>query len=118
MNGMCVSFREIDDIVVAKLLGQEITYEVGETLQSKLRSGPEAKPPAFVLDLSSLTFLGSIGLTVLVVFLKRVKTTGGHLVIAGLGGQCRNVMNVMNLDKAFDLFDDLDVAIAAIQAAE
>jgi len=117
MNGTSVSFRDIDDITVATVLGQEITYEAGEALQSRLRS-PDPKPPAFVLDLSSVTFLGSIGLTVLVVFLKRVKTAGGHLVISGLGGQCRNVMSVMKLDKAFDLFDKLDVAIAALQAAE
>ena len=81
MNGMSVSFRDIDDITVATVLGQDITYEVGEALQSRLRApGGGGEPASFVLDLSSVTFLGSIGLTVLVVFLKRVKTAGGHLV--------------------------------------
>jgi len=110
-------FEDIQDVIVVRIQDQEISYHTGESLHEQMPICQDGeKPLKFVLDLSNITFLGSIGLTVLVVFLKRVKTAGGRLVIAGLTGQCRNVMSVTKLDRAFDFYDDADEAIAALQA--
>ena len=117
MTDTSAVFEDIQDVIVVRIPDQEISYHTGESLHIQMsacrQDGP--KPLKFVLDLSKITFLGSIGLTVLVVFLKRVKSIGGQLVIAGLTGQCRNVMSVTKLDKAFDFYVDTDEAIAALQ---
>ena len=117
MTDTSVVFEDIQDVIVVRIPNQEISYHTGESLHAQMPACQDGqKPLKFVLDLSKITFLGSIGLTVLVVFLKRVKTLGGQLAISGLTGQCRNVMSVTRLDKAFEFYDDTDEAIAALQA--
>ena len=110
-------FEDIQDVIVIRVQNREISYHTGERIQARMPACQDGrKPPKFVLDLSKITFLGSIGLTVLVVLLKRVKTAGGRLVIAGLTGQCRNVMSVTKLDRAFEFYVNPDEAVAALQA--
>ena len=117
MTDTSAVFEDIQDVIVVRIPGQEISYHTGESLHAQMPAYDEdRKPLKFVLDLSNITFLGSIGLTVLVVFLKRIKTSGGQLVIAGLTGQSRNVMSVTRLDRAFDFYVDTDEAIAALHA--
>ena len=117
MNDTSTVFEDIQDVIVVRIPEQEISYHTGESLHAHMPNWQEGqKPLKFVLDLSKITFLGSIGLTVLVVFLKRVKTAGGQLVLAGLTGQCRNVMSVTKLDRAFEFYDDTDEAVAALQS--
>ena len=117
MTDTSAVFEDVQDVIVIRLADQEITYQTGESLNAHMSTRQDGlKPPKFVLDLSNITFLGSIGLTVLIVFLKRVKTIGGQLVIAGLTGQCRDVMSVTRLDKAFEFYVDTDEAVAALQA--
>jgi anti-sigma B factor antagonist len=108
--------KEIQGIVVIKVAGHELSYQTGQSMQEQIPTCPDQqKPPMFVLDLSGLTFLGSVGLTVLVVFLKRVKTIGGKMVLAGLSGQCRNVMSVTKLDRAFEFYDNADEAVSVLK---
>lgn len=117
MTDTSAVFEEIQNVIVVRIQDQEISYQTGENLHAHMpTSQGAAEPLKFVLDLSKITFLGSIGLTVLVVFLKRVKTIGGQLAIAGLTGQCRTVMSVTKLDKAFEFYTDTDEAVAALQA--
>ena len=110
-------FKDVHDVVVIMVRDQELSYHAGESLDAQMPARLEGgKPLKFVLDLSKITFMGSVGLTVLVVLLKRIKTAGGQLAIAGLTGQCRNVMSVTGLGRAFDFYADTDEAIAALQA--
>jgi anti-anti-sigma factor len=117
MTDTSTVFEDIQDVIVVRIQNPEIKFGVGQILHDRLPTfQAERDSLKIVMDLSNITFLGSTGLTVLVVFLKRVKTIGGQLVIAGLTGQCRNVMSVTRLDKAFDLYEDIDKAVAALQA--
>ena len=116
MTDTSTVFEDLHDVIVVRVRDKEISYRTGESLHAQMAAlQDDRKSPKFVLDLSNITFLGSIGLTVLVVFLKRVKTMDGQLAIAGLTGQCRNVMSVTRLDKAFDFYADTDEAVAALQ---
>ena len=116
MTDTSAVFEDIQDVIVVRVQNHEISYDTGESLHAQMHTFLEGpKPVKVVLDLSKLTFLGSIGLTVLVVFLKRIKTIDGQLAIAGLAGQCRTVMSVTKLDRAFEFYADADEAIAALQ---
>ncbi|MDP6635761.1 MAG: STAS domain-containing protein [Phycisphaerae bacterium] len=118
MADTSVVFEDIQGVIVVRVLGHEISHHIGESIHTQMPASRDADTPLkIVLDLSNITFLGSIGLTVLVVFLKRVMTAGGRLAISGLTGQSRNVMSVTKLDKAFTFYDDTDQAIAALKHA-
>lgn len=118
MSEQTISFEDVGDVTVAALRGCEITHQTGELLYARLRDLSDAgRPVKVVLDLSSLTFLGSVGLTVMVVFLKRVSSADGRFALAGLAGQCRNVMSVIRMDRVFDLYEDVPAALEALRGS-
>ncbi len=108
--------KEAQGIIVIRVPGPELSHETGQIMQEHIPNcSDQQNPPMFVLDLSRMTFLGSVGLTILVVFLKRVKSIGGKMVLAGLSKQCRKVMEVTKLDRAFDFYDNTEEAISALK---
>lgn len=116
MPDTSAQFEAVQDVIVVRVLAPEISHETGELIQTRtheIHNGD--KPMKVVLDLSKITFIGSIGLTVLVVFLKRIKTAGGRLAISGLTGQSRKVLTVTKLEKIFEFYADVDEALAALQ---
>ncbi|MCP4376467.1 MAG: STAS domain-containing protein [bacterium] len=116
MTDTPATFSEAQGIIVIRVPGHELSHQTDQCIQEHIPNCPDQqKPPAFVLDLSELTFLGSVGLTVLVVFLKRVKSIGGKMVLAGLSEQCRKVMKVTKLDRAFDFYDNAEEAVSALK---
>jgi len=116
MTEQAISFQDEEGVTVAILHDPELTAATGEILQARLLELTTSERPArFILDLSNLKFLGSVGLGMLVVFLKRVKTHEGRLALAGLTGYCRNVIEVTGLCKVLDLHKDVPSALAAMQ---
>ena len=118
MDDTFAVFENIGDIILARIPHQKITQQTGQSLLTQTPASQSAdKPPKIVLDLSNITFLGSIALTVLVVILKRISTAGGQLVIAGLTGPSRDVMAVTRLEKVFKFCDTVEQAVEAMQHA-
>ena len=110
-----VSFEERADVTIARLHGSEFCSKTVELIQEKLQQLAEAgKPPHFVLDLSNLSFLNSIGIGAMVVCLKHVKQRGGQLVLVGLKGHCLGILRVVGLTKAFSTCPDIESGIEAI----
>ncbi len=59
------------------------------------------KPPAVVLDLSSLRLIDSSGVGVIVSLFKRVRANGGQVKIVGLRDQPRAIFRLLRLDRVF-----------------
>ena len=111
-----VVFQQAGDVTVAAIQTPEITSKASDMLEARLKeAGSSGQAVKFVLDLSSLDFLGSVGLSVLVVFLQRVRKSEGHLALAGLSGLCRDVMHVTGMERAFRMYDDVPKAVEALK---
>ena len=101
--------------VVARLQCFELTSDMGDVLLQSLPGSPGAPGECkCVLDLSRLTFLGSIGLNLLVACLKRVQRNNGALALAGLNGHCQGVLKAVGLDRIFDIYPDVPKALDAL----
>lgn len=112
-----VFFEHEDGITVVHLAGHELSPVVREVLHKSLPDNDIAPPGRdFVLDLSQLTFLGSVGLTLLVVFFGRVKKVGGRVALAGLNRYCQEVIKVSGLTRLFLLYPDVPAALAGLRA--
>lgn len=93
------------DTVIAKL-----EQELEDFLQ---KSGAKQ----LVLDLSSVHFMASSGLRVLIVLRKRMRELGGRFTMCGVHPYVADVFKTTRLFSAkFDYLDDVDAAIAALQA--
>ena len=70
-------------------------------------------PPQIVVNMVDVNFVDSAGLAALVRGMKRSRELGGNLVIFGLQQPVRIIFELTRLDKAIDIFDDEESAIAA-----
>ncbi len=64
-------------------------------------------------DLSAVTFLDSSGLAALVSGLKSTREAGGWIKLAGLNLQVRNIFSLTRLDHVFELYPDMEAALAS-----
>jgi anti-sigma B factor antagonist len=68
-----------------------------------------------VLDLAGIHYIDSSGIGVIVSLFKRVRLQNGDVKLANLGGQPREIFRLLRLDKAFELYDSLEGAVAAFR---
>ena len=102
-----VSIRQQDDLIIATVQVSELTTDIADSLQAVGQS-PHVK---LILDVAKVKFINSVALGSLVVLLRRVKQNKGRLALVGLGGHCRNVMEVTGLHRVFELHDTLESAV-------
>ena len=111
-NHFEITHREVDErtcvVAVAGDLDLASAPQLKWTLVELLDKGYRR----YVLDLSELTHMDSMGLGVLVGFRKRVEGAA-HLALAGMPPTQRKLLDMTGLDAAFDSFATLDDALTA-----
>jgi len=114
--------RDVDfDLVTREI--RVGTFVVGLTGEVDLYTAPELKsellrivaedPERIVVDLSGATFVDSTTLGVLLGAVKRLRMSGGELVIVCSDLNIRRILSITLLDRAFTIYDTLDDALAA-----
>lgn len=88
--------------------------EILRTLMSKI----SGEFPNFVVDLSRIEFLNSVGLNFLINLKKKSKAAGSHLVIAKASKQIIQLLEVTKLQNLFYLTDSVESALESISAYE
>ena len=67
----------------------------------------------FVLDMSNVTFIDSVGLGETVACTKRIRERGGSItLVLAEKGKTREVFTITGVDRAFDVFDSIEAALA------
>lgn len=97
-----LSVRGEIDLTTAPHLTESIGSAIGEASSS-----------AIVVDLTSVEFLASVGMTVLIEASRLVGTSTTFAVIAS-GPSTARPLTVMGLDQTFAIYPDLDTAVAAL----
>jgi anti-sigma B factor antagonist len=65
----------------------------------------------FVVDLRGVDFLDSAGVGVLVGLFKHARLRGGRARFCGLTPGVRTVLELIQLDRIFEIFDDAEAAV-------
>ena len=73
----------------------------------------EKKPKQLIVDLSRVTYIDSSGLAALIEGMQNVEEYGGKFALAGLQETIRTIFEIARLDQVFQIFPDLDAALAA-----
>jgi len=79
-------------------------------LQGCLSAQLKDNPQVFVIDMSDVRYISSMGLRVFLSHLKRVKAQGGSMVIAGAGQLVSDVFRMSGFSNYFEMTADLDSA--------
>lgn len=70
--------------------------------------------PMVVVDLSQVSFFGSVFLALLLRCHKLVKSHGGELVLCGASAMVRDLLRVTSLDTLWSIYDSREEAAAAL----
>ena len=91
----------------------EIDLHVSPALTASLDAMTERKLERIVIDLSRVTFIDSAGLAALILAMQKVQAFGGKFFLAGLDETMRLIFETSRLDQIFQIFPDVDAALAA-----
>jgi anti-sigma B factor antagonist len=92
-------------------VGGELDIATTPRLREQLVAAIAERGANVVLDLSGVAFLDSTGLGVLVGVLKRARTLGGDLRLAGAQPAVRRVFEITALDRTLPIADTVADAI-------
>jgi len=67
--------------------------------------------PDVVVDLSGVEFLDSAGVGLLVGLFKNARLRGGRARFCGLTPGVRSVLELIQLDRIFEIYDDAETAV-------
>jgi anti-sigma B factor antagonist len=108
------SQSEKDGVVILALKGRldAITaVELRPTIDELVKN----KTLKVIFDLAELKMIDSSGVGAIVSLFKRLRMIGGDVKVAQLAGQPKEIFRLLRLDRAFDLFDTLDAAMARMK---
>jgi len=87
----------------------EIDLQVSPVLTQSLNAMTEKKPERMVIDL----YIDSAGLAALILAMQTVQAYGGRFFLTGLHETMRSIFETSRLDQVFQIFPDVDAALAA-----
>ncbi len=91
----------------------EIDLHVSPAVTESFNAMTEKKPERVVIDLSWATYIDSSGLEVLILAMQTVEAYGGKFFLTGLHETMRSIFEISRLDQIFQIFPDVDAALAA-----
>lgn len=94
-----------DDATIVSIAG-ELDLATAPKLRSVLAEVTESGPKAIRIDLGGVTFLDSSAISVLVEAQQRHQADGVGLVLHGLLGHSRRVLEIAGLTDYFELSDE------------
>lgn len=106
---MKIADKEMNGALVVSVEGR-LTASTEGLFKSEM-SGLLTKSAKIVFDCSTLEYLDSTGLGLIVRFYKDVKARGGKMALAVLQPKPKLVFEITRANKIFDIFDSLDAAI-------
>jgi len=90
----------------------EIDLHVSPAVTQSLNAMTEKKPERIVIDLSCSTYIDSSGLAALILAMQTVEAYGGRFFLTGVHETTRSIFETSRLDRIFQIFPDVDAALA------
>ena len=100
------------DATVLRLTGR-LDSSTMPTVQDRVMSALARRPRHLVIDFSSLDYINSTGLRVMLMAAKRLKLDNGRFTLCGMKTPVREVFEISGFHKIIEIVDDCTAAIAA-----
>jgi len=95
-------------------LAGEIDLHISPIIRASLNGMIAKRPKQLVVDLSGVPYIDSAGLAAVIEAMQEVEAYGGKFALAGLQKTVRSILEMSRLDQIFQIFPDVDAALAAI----
>ena len=101
------SFQQ-DGVSIFQVNG-EINISTSPDLKKLFEKQPSKK---VVVDLEKVSYIDSSGLATLVEMLKKTKSQGGSLGLAGMSDKVKSLFEITKLDRLFSIYQNKQDALA------
>ena len=91
----------------------DIDLHVSPVVMESFTEMIKKRPKCMVIDLSRVTYIDSAGVAALIVAMQEVEAYGGKFFLSGLQETLRLIFETSRLDGVFEIFSDVDAALAA-----
>jgi anti-sigma B factor antagonist len=108
---MDVKTSQQDGVSVFQVNG-EINISSSPELKKSFEKNPSKK---VVIDLAQVGYIDSSGLATLVEMLKKTKSQGGSLALAGMSDKVKSLFEITKLDKLFAICPNLQDALGKVK---
>jgi anti-anti-sigma factor len=110
---MSVDAKQLDSGIAVVTIGGRLSVGVEtERLDAAVKGLLQQDQKRFVLDITTLDYVDSSGLGMLVSCLTNVKKAGGELKLAGANPRIRRIFAMTGVDTMMPMFDTLAAATA------
>lgn len=116
-GGAAIQIERHGDIAVivpaseVETMQWELIEQAAEIVIAPLTRDPAA---AVIVDLSQVSYFGSVFLSLLLRCHKRVKQQGGEMVLCGASERARELLRLTALDTIWAIYDNREQAIKAL----
>ena len=111
---MSIQVRKKGKVTIVEFSGKLTIDKTGAMRESVERLIDEGHR-LFVFDMLQVPWLDSVGIGQTVGCYRRAKDAGGTVKLA-LKGKAHSIFTYVELDRAFEIFDDLEEALASFAA--
>jgi anti-anti-sigma factor len=111
---MEINCEQLDgDIYKINLKGR-MDIPGNEEIELKFSGMTAAPRKLFIVDLTEVNFIASIGIRTLLLSTKAIHNRGGKIVILNPDSQVKKILLMAGVDMVTPIIDTLDLAIAAL----
>ncbi len=108
---MEVKSLNLEGVWVVEVVG-EINLSTSQDLKKSFEKMPVKK---IVVDLTGVSYIDSSGLATLVELLKKTKSQGGSMGLAGMSEKVKSLFEITKLDKLFQIYPGQKEALNGIK---
>ncbi|MBY3985738.1 STAS domain-containing protein [Rhodococcus fascians] len=110
--GLGISSEQHDDSIVLRVNG-EVDLATASDLAHHIEAAVAAAPTAVIVDMSGVSFLASVGMSVLIAA-RRKACCSTSLVVVASGPSTGRPMHLVGLDAAVPIFTDVRSALESV----
>ena len=113
-----MKIEQRDGITTLRPQGTELGTEEAEDFRSTALNAIPQVGGCVAIDMSSVIFMDSSGLSALIAVMKRTRSGGGEFVLFGVRPAVREILNLTRLDGIFSVCNSEEEAIALFRRAD
>ena len=99
------------DVNVVSLDGKLVGGSEVNELHRVVKDCLDKKTNKIILDLRNVTWMGSVGIGILICCLSGVRHAGGDLRLSGVNEKVKRLLEITKLEKIFEVHPSIDQAV-------
>lgn len=112
-----VRVRNLKQLAILDL-GGDITSQAEGDLRAGYERATAVDPDAILLNFSTVEYINSTGIALLVALLARARAEGRTIVVYGLSEHYAEIFRITRLADFMTVYDDEEAAVRGLESAE